>query len=216
MNDDRVELNRKLSPKETERLKQFNEMIADYQNKGYQVKLHTISVKKANVIGAIIIIPVFVVLYGIYLLINGLSGIDNFTLVELFLALAAIFGLIVVHEGLHGLTWGLFCQNKFQSIEFGIIKEYLTPYCACKEPLKKTAYLLGCAMPLLVLGVLMAIITIALQSGLWLFVAANNIISAIGDVMVMIEILKIDSGDQEVLFIDHPTQAGFMSIKKEK
>ena len=67
-------------------------------------------------------------------------------------------------------------------------------------------------MPLFVLGIMMAVIAISCQSGLWLFVAANNTISAIGDIMVMIEVIKHKGNDD--LFIDHPCQAGFVSISK--
>lgn len=60
--------------------------------------------------------------------------------------------LTVVHELIHGITWGIFAEKHFQSINFGVIWKMLTLYCHCSVPLKKWQYVLGAAMPTLVLG----------------------------------------------------------------
>ena len=60
---------------------------------------------------------------------GGLEGLWMFLIVFMI--------LIVVHELIHGFTWGMFAQSKLKAISFGFIWQYLTPYCTCKEPLKK-------------------------------------------------------------------------------
>ena len=59
---------------------------------------------------------------------------------------------MAIHEGIHGLTWGLLSPDGFSTIEFGLIKEYMTPYCYCGTPLTRGQYILGSMMPTLVLG----------------------------------------------------------------
>src|SRR5690606_9207687 len=73
-------------------------------------------------------------------------GVSNGLLTGLLFLVVVIVG-VVVHELIHGITWAIFAKNGLRSIKFGILKEMLTPYCHCQEPLKLKPYLLGAMMP---------------------------------------------------------------------
>ena len=66
--------------------------------------------------------------------------------------------LVILHELIHGITWAFFARNYFHSIDFGFIWSTFSPHCTCSEPLGKWQYLLGAAMPTLVLGGAVAVI----------------------------------------------------------
>ena len=119
---------------------------------------------------------------------------------------------IVVHELLHGITWAYYAKDGWKSISFGVKWKWLAPYCHCSEPLCKRAYLIGALMPLLVLGLIPAIISLFIGDVLlWIF-GVVFISAAIGDIWVAWLLRKEDSGS---LFLDHPSEAGFYVLSEE-
>ena len=119
------EKERELTAAEKKRLVYFNELIERMEGKGYRRVDLTATPAKANLLGTLygILLSVpFVVLFIIvavmnrrieFGLLNGMRG-------SLLLILIMLV-LIVVHELVHGLTWSLFAEGRFKSIEFGVI-----------------------------------------------------------------------------------------------
>lgn len=122
----------------------------------------------------------------------------------LFLLLVTLIG-IVVHEGIHGITWALFASRGFRSIQFGVMWKMLTPYCHCNEPLKVREYIIGALMPALLLGFIPAILGLVsghpgiLMFGMFFLLAAG------GDFMIVALIRK---EHPDTLVQDHPSEAG--------
>ena len=85
---------------------------------------------------------------SVYIQFTRLSGL------QMIIFVIAILLLVVVHELIHGITWSVFTEHHFGDIEFGFMKEYLTPYCTCKCPLSKGKYIIGALMPLIILGII--------------------------------------------------------------
>ena len=112
---------------------------------------------------------------------------------------------IALHELIHGLMFGLYAKNKFKSIKFGILMEYLTPYCHCKEPLKLKHYIIGALMPALLIGVIPAIISLFTGSLMLLILGVIFISAAAGDFLVVWILRKEDISSY---VLDHPSEAG--------
>ena len=123
--------------------------------------------------------------------------------------------LIVVHELIHGITWGLFVKGGIkQNIEFGFIVQSLTPYCACKAPMGKVPYILGSIMPCIVLGILPAIAGFILSDMTIFGLGAMLILCAGGDLLITQMILTHKTDAKEVLYYDHPTEIGVIAFEK--
>ena len=123
--------------------------------------------------------------------------------------------LIVVHELIHGITWSLFAKGGFRkNIEFGFIVQSLTPYCTCKAPMGKVAYVLGSLMPCIVLGILPSIAGFLLKDALVFGLGAMMILSAGGDLLVTQMILTHKTDAKEILFFDHPTEIGLVTFER--
>lgn len=90
------------------------------------------------------------------------SGVVSFVL---FLCIV-LFG-VIVHELIHGITWAIFAKDGFKSIKFGVLWKMITPYCHCKEVLTVRQYSIGGIMPAIILGIIPAIIGIAIGN-LWI------------------------------------------------
>ena len=112
---------------------------------------------------------------------------------------------IILHEGLHGITWALFCKKGFRSIHFGFMTKLLAPYCHCTEPLPLSSYIAGGLMPGFILGVLPAICALAEGDMGWLLLGIFFTFAAGGDFAMMWLLRKLPPGS---LVRDHPSELG--------
>lgn len=204
---------RKLTEKELKRKEQFEILRADMQKNGYKEKALTIGVLQANVGAIIIMLPFVVVTAIIYFNVNSI-GTQEISLRFSILLLPILLVLIVLHELIHGLVWGCFAKNHFHSIEFGVIWKALTPYCTCSEPMKKWQYMLGGAMPTLVLGAGTAVIAVATSQWLLFLIAEFMIFSGGGDFLLILKILLYRSRRKETVYYDHPYEGGVVVFEK--
>lgn len=185
----------------------------------------TISLTVANILSFVLLILFGVVYLSIYLLIWDTEQLDMMVLPEnnpeealkemsvyCFAFCLALFGGIVVHELIHGITWAIFANKGFKSISFGVMWKALAPYCHCDEPLLVRHYAIGAAMPLIVLGFIPAIISFCTGSLTVLFFAVIFSSAAIGDIMVLWKIRKEPNCN---MVLDHPTEAGYLVYEEE-
>lgn len=128
------------------------------------------------------------------------------------LMVAMIVG-IAVHELIHGITWACFAKSGWRSISFGVMWKMLTPYCHCNEPMHIHGYMAGAMMPCLVLGVVPAIVAIAIGSLPLLVWGIIFIAAAAGDIWMTWLLTK---EDPRSLVLDHPSEAGFYIIDEKQ
>jgi hypothetical protein len=209
------EKNRKLSAKEQRRLSVFEEICERLSQQSYKRNDLTISIVKANLFVLLLAIPVVAIGVLLFAWRNPISQLTPTPQGSLLFVVLFIV-LIVVHELIHGLTWSLYAEHHFKDIEFGFMKEYLTPYCTCTTPLLKSHYIMGALMPCVVLGILPTAIGILLGSHFLFWTGIVMILAAGGDIMIVMKLLayKSQSGTKEILIYDHPTQAGSVIFEK--
>lgn len=119
--------------------------------------------------------------------------------------LAILAGGIVLHEGLHGITWALFCKKGFRSIRFGFMTKLLAPYCHCTEPLKLNRYISGGLMPGVLMGILPALWALLKGDMEWLLLGIFFTFAAGGDFAMMWLLRKLPA---DSLVRDHPCELG--------
>lgn len=209
------EKNRKLSAKEQKRLSVFEETCEKLSREGYKKTNLTIGIVKANLFAFLLAIPVIAIGVLLFAWRNPISLLTPTPHGSL-LFIVLFFALIVAHELIHGLTWSIYAEHHFKDIEFGFMKEYLTPYCTCTTPLPKSHYILGALMPCIVLGILPTVIGILLGSHLMFWMGIVMTLSAGGDIMIVWKVLTFKKQDlsKVVLIYDHPTQAGSVIFEK--
>jgi len=205
----------KLSKAELRRKAVFEVVKAGLEEEGYQTKELTMSTLAANVLAIVAALPPIVILIGVFRMLNpqakGLSG----EMSDLLLFLAVFMILVVVHELIHGITWGLCAKSGFKSIEFGVIWEYVTPYCTCSEPLKKGQMVLGALMPTILLGVIPGIIACIIGSTDLVYMAGAMMLGGGADIMITGKILRYKSG-KGALYHDHPYKVGTIVFEKTR
>lgn len=196
---------RKLSKAELKRKEQFEAMAEKLAGEGYTQKMIGISNLEMTTKSLLVTIPIMILFVILYFL---LGHEWNLGVVKLLISLVIFFVLVVVHEGLHGITWALFAKSKLKSISFGIIMESFTPYCNCNEPLKKYQIILGSIMPTVILGVGVGVASLVFGSTMLLVIALFNLMGCGGDLLVILKLLSYKSDATDILFIDHPYEIG--------
>lgn len=176
----------------------------------------TINIVTANVVSIGILLISAIVLYAMFFMVYDSrdwfneetrdSMVDIFGTTYLKFMVVLVVG-IIVHELIHGLTWGLYAKSKFKSISFGVMWKMLTPYCHCSEPLKVPHYAIGALMPLIILGLIPAVVAICLGSLFWLNMSIIFIAAAAGDIMI---VWKLRKENRNNMILDHPTEAGYL------
>lgn len=119
---------------------------------------------------------------------------------------------IIMHELLHGAGWSLFTQKGFKSVKFGFNWKFLAPYCHCREPLKVKHYITGTLMPLVILGVLPALLAIGLGNGALLIFGIIFTWTAGGDIISLFMLRNLES---DSYVFDHPDKMGFYTRNDE-
>ena len=207
-----------LTPAEQKRLEKFEEIRSDLESRGYKCTELIIGLVWANAFSFILFVPVAIISMVLYLMFNSTDGIVDSLLamspLTYLLFVVILLALVVVHELIHGATWAIFAEHHFKDIEFGFIKKYLTPYCTCKVALAKGAYILGALMPLIILGIIPVAIAIAAGSLFWLWMGIIMITSASGDILIVHKIVTYKTEAGEILYYDHPTNAGGVIFEK--
>jgi len=212
---------RKLTEAEIKRKANFKAKEAALLEKGYKRKDLTISIAKANFVGVLLTIPFIAAILAGYYLYNGHFGV--LTLLKddsptYFIYLAVIFvsfiPLAVIHELIHGFVWSRGTENGLKDIQYGFIKEQLTPYCACLCPLSKKMYIIGSMMPMTILGILLGIVSIFTGQLLLLVISLLQVSGGAGDILITSMLLRYKTKGKDVVLLDHPTDCGLVAFEK--
>jgi len=179
------------------------------QNDFTKVKEYTISIKRANLVALFLIIPIALFYIVPFYIVWGKNIFVCIKSIRLLWALLSIPLGIIVHELSHGVIWAMFSNKGFRSIRFGIMWEYLTPYCHCSEPLKVWQYIFGGLAPLFIMGFLPGICALITGNAFLMFIAMFFTWAAGGDIQAVWMLRKFKM-NQHV--IDHPVELGFIVV----
>lgn len=204
---------RKLSKREQQRKEEFDKLIEQMKQDNYEINKITIGVGYANVMGIVIMLPFIILSFFLFTQINPSSSFV-FSLTECFIFLCLIIIFTILHEMIHGIMFARYAKHRFQSVEFGIIWNALTPYCTYKDPLKKSSYIVALIMPTVVLGFILVIIATFIHSALLFVLAELMIIGGGGDFLILTKLLSYHSNKKKQLFYDSPYEIGLVVFEK--
>jgi hypothetical protein len=123
-----------------------------------------------------------------------------------------IIGLFA-HELIHGLFFGLFAKDGFKAIKICWIKKSYTFGCFCRNELKIKHFIIGTIMPMIILGIIPAIISIIIGN-IPLLVFGILYISASGGDMLIIKYVIKENKDDWIL--SKEGIVGFYIYRKKK
>lgn len=212
---EKIKENKRILTKvEQQRKEQFEKIKMELEASGYSSYNLTVGIVFANVMSFVLGLPI-IILLGIWFSLK--NPIFNLTLnmVNFLLFYLLFILLVILHEFIHGFFWAIFARKHWQSISFGFIAKYLTPYCSCKEALQGKEYIIGGIMPTLLLGILPALIAIFINSSGLFLLGCVMIICGGGDLTIILKLLKFhkkNRRNKDVFYIDHPYQGGLVAF----
>ena len=214
--------NRQLTEAELRRKENFLKIEQDYLSRGYRRVDLTVSIMKANTVGILITLPLMAAITVAFIIYN--HGLESGKLEEfpwpdylnMVFFLVAFIAFIVIHEGIHGLSWAIGIPGHFKNIEFGFVVKMLTPYCTCKVPMPVPLYVFGSLMPMTVLGIIPGILCIFFANLGILGFFILQILAGAGDLLISIMVIKHMSRTKckDVVLIDHPYECGAVIFEK--
>ncbi len=202
---------RKLSKAEQQRKEFFEAESEKLVAQGYERKNLTIGVVAANLWALVVTLPIVIPLFLVYRLIWGKEHLDaRWGLLFVLLILV----LIVVHELIHGVVFACFTKSGFRSVAFGVMWSMLTPYCTCRESLKRNHYMMAILAPTVVLGILPAMVAWVIGAPLLLYLGVVMVLCGGGDVICAIKLATYRTKGKECLFFDHPYEVGLTVFER--
>lgn len=176
------------------------------------MKEMTVSVGRLNKIALGVIVPVFVFLFcyfyyhwtAIYSMIIDSSAWKTIGAVVLFFLL--YFVAVVLHELIHGVFFARYATNGWQSVKFGVLWQFLTPYCHCKEAVEAKHYRITLLMPTILLGFLPLVVGLLTGSLMLIILACFLILGGSGDFALWWVVRKLP---KHTRIYDHPSKIGF-------
>ncbi len=158
----------------------------------------------------ILAILLFIFVSGIVLLIEYHDSYSiHYSMITLFLVM---FLWLVIHEILHGIGFSLFKEVDKRNITFGAALEKGVLYCMCKQNIHKKVILVSLAFPVTIIGVLTLIIGMWLNQFELVFLSILNIVSSIGDIVMIIYFLKAPN---DIIYLDLDDCTSFTVVSKE-
>ncbi len=215
---DTKDKDRKLSKAELRRKDRFDKLSTELEADGYARKNITVGLLEANLVGPLMALPFIILEIIIFRLTQGSFATvimaENGFSFNLVAFLIILFALIVIHELIHGISWAIFAENHFRDIEFGVVWKYLTPYCTCAAPLNKKSYIIGGAMPTVILGFgLFAISLFTGSIGLY-FLSIIMTLAGCGDMLILYKLIRYKTACQDILVYDHPYEGGSVIFER--
>ena len=175
----------------------------------------TATVVEANVAAIVGVLPVLVALAVAYGLVWGWNALGNggVDLIDPIWRFLAIFVAgVLVHELLHVAAWRL-AGAEPGSTSLGFQWKTLTPYAHSDAPMTARAYRIGAATPGVVLGLIPALIGLAVESGAVFWFGLFFTLAAGGDALIL-WLLRGVASDR--LVADHPTKPGCLVLPEHE
>ncbi len=202
---------RVLTEAEKARLEKFEQLSDEMKEQNYIRRDLTIDLDKANKNMVLLFIPLTVISFILFFVINPIPKLH---ISDMFIMMGAYLISIFIHEAIHGLSWGLVSKKKFKDIKFGYAANTMNPYCTCSTPLTKGKYIFGAVMPLVILGIIPIIVGIAIGNFWVLIFGIIGTASACGDLMIIKAIVSFVPSAKDVVFMDHPTEGGSVAFER--
>jgi hypothetical protein len=193
-------------------------MISDEH---YHAEAVTINLIWANIFGIIVMVIAaaifglpFYALWAESIQSNAAENSALSTMKTMMVCFVLLFFGIILHELIHGAFFALFAKGRFKSVQFGILPsaKLFTPYCHCKEKLRINHYRMAILMPLLIMGIIPAIISLITGNIYLLLWSIVFITAACGDILIFLKTLK---EKRDTWIFDHPTEAGYFLYRHD-
>ena len=123
-----------------------------------------------------------------------------------------MFIWLLLHELLHGIGFAIFKEVDSKNITFGIFLEKGVFYCMCKQNIGKKAIFTSLLFPITIIGILTLVIGMSLNNYELVFLSVLNIVSSIGDSVMILYFLKCPN---DIIYLDQDDCTSFTVLSSK-
>ena len=123
-----------------------------------------------------------------------------------------MFIWLIIHELLHGIGFSIFKSVDKKNITFGMFLEKGIFYCMCKQNIPKKVILTSLLFPVTIIGLITLIIGMYINSFVLVYLSILNIVSSIGDIVMIIYFIKAPS---DIIYLDLDDPTSFTVITRK-
>lgn len=116
----------------------------------------------------------------------------------------------VMHELLHALAIILCGGVHIRDIQIGLSRTNYSPYTHCKTPLLSRVYRVSLMSPVLLLGLIPAVLALIMGWAVLCFFSLVFVVTSSGDLLIFSKLWRVSPN---VLLQDHPTQPGCIAYE---
>lgn len=143
-----------------------------------------------------------------YLITGNLSFIENINLLSFIIIILWMF----LHEILHGIGFLSLGKVKRRNVVFGAEIEKGIFYCMCKERISKINIVIALVFPLFFIGIVTYVLGLFLNSDILILASIFNISGAIGDILMLIDIIMMP---RDINYLDLDDNTSFTILSNE-
>ena len=167
---------------------------------------YTLNMKTLNILAIIL----FIIIGG---LIYYIEKYDNYTInISLSNLFIMMFVWLIIHELLHGIGFAIFKEVKLKNITLGMFIEKGVLYCMCKQKISKKVILTSLLFPITIIGFITLVIGMIINNYELVMLSILNIISSIGDIVMIIYFLKCPN---DIIYLDLDDCTSFTVLSKK-
>lgn len=203
-----------MTKKEIQRIQRTDDILTQWKNNGYTYSEKTVSILFANIMAFVLCAPFCLLELWIYSEFGGNFNSYGDNIISLLVFLGITLVGFFIHECIHWVFMGLFAGS-WKNVELGFLKEKLTPYCTCQEPLQRWQYAISLIMPMFILGVTATVLAAIYKNPYIMMFGIIHTFGGGGDLTIVSILLFYKKKTKEMFVIDHPIKCGFYAIEKE-
>lgn len=186
---------------------------------GYKRELKAFNMILLNVLslGMLVVSLLIFILLNKFVFKRGyapLIPISNFglaMLTDILILIAIYIVLLILHELIHGFGFIVFCKAKRSDISFGVKLSKGYAYCSNKKPMTRNGYRLAIILPMIITGLIPAIICAIFFDVKWVILFAAAFSGGSGDIAMFISTLQYS---KDKMFLDHPSAPAYYVYHK--
>lgn len=175
----------------------------------YVKQLEKFNLKKIVNFSLLLFIFSFIVSLFLSYFVNDNSLNFNITLLKIVLLILFYIALLILHEGIHAISFIIFGKAKKGDVSFGVILKHGMIYCTTKRPLTASAYKISLLTPIIFTGIIPLVIFIISGNVGYIFLFSLMVSGGAGDLIMFNRIRKYPSYQ---LILDHPKAPAFYLV----
>lgn len=196
----------KLSKKQEQRLRDFEDIFEDRRQKGYHASVRIVSLKDSQLMPLLAFI--------VWVIVMILMQVFHYSLPYFFFIGPGIILGTIARELIRALTYSIFSRHGFADICFHMTWHRLLFQCDVVMPISKYGYAIGHITPVIILSLVPMLWGAFYHNNILVIYGVFMLIVCMSDLIVFFKVMHFKSSAARIDLYDHPVKSGYVIFEK--